>query len=60
MNYGQVPDDVDVLAEDFCPMVASYGGRDRMASRAGPDRRAAGRTRCRTTSRSIPAPVTAS
>jgi len=32
VNYGPVPDDVNALATDFCPMVASYGGRDRMAS----------------------------
>lgn len=28
VNYGQVPDDIDVLAETACPIVASYGGRD--------------------------------
>jgi carboxymethylenebutenolidase len=32
INYAPVPDDVDALAEGFCPMVASYGGRDRTAS----------------------------
>ena len=30
VNYGQIPDDIDVLAEAACPIVASYGGRDRM------------------------------
>jgi carboxymethylenebutenolidase len=28
VNYGQIPDDIDVLAETACPIVASYGGRD--------------------------------
>ena len=28
VNYGQVPPDIDKLAERFCPIVASYGGRD--------------------------------
>jgi carboxymethylenebutenolidase len=32
INYAPVPDDVDALAGDFCPMVVSYGGRDRIAS----------------------------
>ena len=32
INYAPVPDDVDALAEGFCPLVVSYGGRDRMAS----------------------------
>ncbi|HSU35373.1 MAG TPA: dienelactone hydrolase family protein [Propionibacteriaceae bacterium] len=32
INYAPVPDDVDALARDFCPMVVSYGGRDRIAS----------------------------
>ena len=30
VNYGPIPDDIDVLAETACPIVASYGGRDRM------------------------------
>jgi carboxymethylenebutenolidase len=30
VNYGQIPDDIDVLAEKACPIVASYGGRDRL------------------------------
>jgi carboxymethylenebutenolidase len=29
VNYGQVPKDIDVLAKDFCPVVASYGARDK-------------------------------
>jgi carboxymethylenebutenolidase len=29
VNYGPVPDDIDTLAERACPIVASYGGRDR-------------------------------
>ena len=30
VNYGKIPDDIDVLAETACPIVASYGGKDRM------------------------------
>ena len=30
VNYGQVPEDADRLLEGSCPIVASYGGRDRM------------------------------
>ena len=29
-NYGQVPNDIDAILDGACPMVASYGGRDRM------------------------------
>ena len=28
-NYGQVPNDIDAILNGACPMVASYGGRDR-------------------------------
>jgi carboxymethylenebutenolidase len=28
-NYGQVPNDIDAILHGACPMVASYGGRDR-------------------------------
>ena len=28
-NYGQVPDDVDLLVDGACPIVASFGGKDR-------------------------------
>jgi carboxymethylenebutenolidase len=31
VNYGKIPDDIDVLAETACPIVASYGGHDQMA-----------------------------
>lgn len=30
VNYGPVPDDVDAVLSGSCPMVASYGGRDRL------------------------------
>lgn len=29
VNYGMVPKDVDVLVRDACPVVGSFGGRDR-------------------------------
>lgn len=29
VNYGQPPKDLDAVIRDACPMVASYGGRDR-------------------------------
>ena len=29
-NYGQVPNDIDAILDGACPMVASYGGSDRM------------------------------
>jgi len=29
VNYGQVPDDVDAVLAGACPVVGSYGGRDR-------------------------------
>jgi carboxymethylenebutenolidase len=29
VNYGQLPDDLDRTLEGACPIVASYGGRDR-------------------------------
>jgi carboxymethylenebutenolidase len=29
-NYGQVPNDIDAILDGACPMVASYGGRDKM------------------------------
>ena len=29
-NYGPVPNDIDAILEGACPMVASFGGRDRM------------------------------
>jgi carboxymethylenebutenolidase len=29
-NYGQVPNDIDAILDGACPMVASFGGRDRM------------------------------
>lgn len=28
-NYGQVPSDIDAILKGACPMVASFGGRDR-------------------------------
>lgn len=28
-NYGQVPNDIDAILNGACPMVASFGGRDR-------------------------------
>ena len=28
-NYGQVPNDIDAILQGACPIVASYGGRDR-------------------------------
>ena len=28
-NYGQVPNDIDAILDGACPVVASYGGRDR-------------------------------
>jgi carboxymethylenebutenolidase len=28
-NYGQVPNDINAILDGACPMVASYGGRDR-------------------------------
>lgn len=28
-NYGQVPNDIDTILNGACPMVASFGGRDR-------------------------------
>jgi carboxymethylenebutenolidase len=28
-NYGQVPNDIDAILDGACPMVASFGGRDR-------------------------------
>ena len=28
-NYGQVPSDIDAILNGACPMVASFGGRDR-------------------------------
>ncbi len=31
VNYGAVPGDIDDLASRACPVVASYGGRDKMA-----------------------------
>ncbi|MDI2128884.1 dienelactone hydrolase family protein [Yinghuangia seranimata] len=35
-NYGELPDDVDEAMKDACPVVASYGGKDRVfRSRAG-------------------------
>jgi carboxymethylenebutenolidase len=27
-NYGRVPNDIDAILNDACPMVASFGGRD--------------------------------
>jgi carboxymethylenebutenolidase len=30
VNYGQVPDDVESLTATACPIVGSFGGRDRM------------------------------
>jgi carboxymethylenebutenolidase len=29
-NYGQVPNDIDAILDGACPVVASFGGRDRM------------------------------
>ena len=34
VNYGQVPDDVESLTASACPIVGSFGGRDRMLSGA--------------------------
>src|SRR4029453_19101034 len=31
VNYGRIPDDIEDLASRACPIVASYGGKDRMA-----------------------------
>ncbi len=31
VNYGMIPDDIDAIAAKAGPIVASYGGRDRMA-----------------------------
>lgn len=32
VNYGQIPDDVDEVLRGSCPIVGSYGGRDRLAA----------------------------
>jgi carboxymethylenebutenolidase len=32
VNYGMIPDDVDEVLRGACPIVASYGGRDRMSA----------------------------
>lgn len=32
VNYGQVPDDVDEVLRGACPIVGSYGGKDRMSA----------------------------
>jgi carboxymethylenebutenolidase len=34
VNYGQVPDDVESLTATACPIVGSFGGRDRMLAGA--------------------------
>jgi carboxymethylenebutenolidase len=31
VNYGPIPDDIEDVASRACPIVASYGGKDRMA-----------------------------
>jgi carboxymethylenebutenolidase len=41
VNYGMVPDDVDEVLRGACPVVASYGGRDRQLAPAIPRLRAA-------------------
>jgi carboxymethylenebutenolidase len=32
VNYGMIPDDVDELLRGACPIVGSYGGKDRMSA----------------------------
>ena len=32
VNYGEIPDDIHDIAARACPIVASYGGKDRMAN----------------------------
>lgn len=32
VNYGTIPDDIDDIASRACPIVASYGGKDRMSN----------------------------
>lgn len=41
VNYGMVPDDVDAVLAGACPIVGSYGGRDRSLAGAGDTLRAA-------------------
>ena len=41
VNYGMVPEDVDEVLRGACPVVASYGGRDRQLAPAIPRLRAA-------------------
>jgi carboxymethylenebutenolidase len=41
VNYGMVPDDVDEVLRGACPVVASYGGRDKGLAPAIPRLRAA-------------------
>lgn len=41
VNYGMVPEDVDEVLRGACPVVASYGGRDRQLAPAVPRLRAA-------------------
>ncbi len=36
VNYGMVPEDLDAVLEGACPIVASYGGRDKMLAREMP------------------------
>ncbi|WP_169708520.1 dienelactone hydrolase family protein [Trinickia terrae] len=38
-NYGQVPNDIDAILNGACPVVASYGGRDRTLKGAAARRR---------------------
>lgn len=41
VNYGMVPEDVDAVLRGSCPVVASYGGRDRQLAPQVPRLRAA-------------------
>ena len=61
VNYGSVPDDADALLASACPIVGSFGGRDR-GLRAQPTSSSARSrpTASSTTSRSIPTPATRS
>ncbi len=36
VNYGMIPKDVSEVLEGACPVVASYGGKDRMLARSVP------------------------
>ena len=38
MNYGEVPKDAERVLAGACPLVASYGGRDRAVGTAHPER----------------------